>query len=88
MFRSLIRRIDQSRMLTKLLANVSTRLARRRGLPILIGIVLFVIGFIFQLIQFVAPDSSRLLEFLSLLFTNGGVLVALIGLLLAEPLGR
>jgi hypothetical protein len=78
--------LDQSPHLSKLISRISTLLAKQRGLPVVIGIVVIVVGFGFQLIA--AYTGSRLLDILGLIAHNLGVLIALIGLLLADPLGK
>lgn len=83
---NLLRRIDRSPFLIKLLARLSTLLARQRGLPILAGTVLFAIGFFLQFINLFL--RSPLVELLYVLFHNIGILAALIGILMAEPLGK
>lgn len=82
----MFKRIDRSQFLSKLLERLSGLLARQRGLPILIGIVCVVIAFVLQLLNFAA--GSRVIEIVATVLHSGGVLVALIGILLAEPLGR
>ncbi len=78
--------VDRSPALSKLIEKLSTLLARQRGLPIVIGVVLVVVGFIIQLLE--VYTASRFLELLGVIFHNLGVLIALIGFLLAEPLGK
>lgn len=78
--------IDRSPFLLKMLERISTQLARKRGLPIIIGIGVFLVGFILNLINSFADTQA--LEFFGVLFRDGGILIALIGVLLAEPLGR
>jgi hypothetical protein len=82
MFRS----IDESSFLNTLLQRLSALLARWRGLPVVIGIVLFAVGFVIQLFNLIV--GAPLLELLHIILQNVGILVALVGLLLAEPLGR
>lgn len=81
----MFRRIDQSEFLMKVLQSISDFLARRRGVPILVGIVLIAIGFVLQLVN-VGADS-QLIEVLHIIFHNVGLIAALIGILLIEPLG-
>lgn len=82
----MLRRIDESQFLIKLLRVLSTFLAKQRGLPIVAGIVLVVIAFIVQLVN-VSLDSL-VLEYLYVVVHHVGILIALIGLLLSEPLGQ
>lgn len=78
--------IDRSPLLSNLIDTLSNLLARQRGLPIIIGIVLLFLGFVFQLINFFAPGAF--VEFMSIVFNGVGILSALIGVVLATPLGR
>lgn len=82
----MFKRIDESSFLIRTLERLSTLLARQRGLPVVVGLVLVVIGAVLQLIN-VAVDST-LLEIGYIAFQNLGIIVALVGLLLAEPLGK
>ncbi|GIL13615.1 MAG: hypothetical protein BroJett038_23350 [Chloroflexota bacterium] len=45
-----------------------------------------VVGFVFQLVEVYFPTSA--VHLFAVIFHNLGVILALIGLLLAEPLGR
>ena len=82
----MFKNIDESPILIKLVARLSSLLARQRGLPIVIGLVLFTIGGVLQFFN-LAIESS-VLEFFQVLFHNVGIIVALVGILLAEPLGQ
>ena len=81
----MLKRIDSSQFLVRILERMSTLLARRRGLPVVIGIVLIAIGFLFEVATVALGMES--LAIIHVIFRNVGVLVALIGLLLSEPLG-
>lgn len=81
----MLKRIDSSQFLVRILEKMSTLLARRRGFPIVIGIFLLILGFIVELITVAFGLDS--LEIIHVILRNVGVLVALIGLLLSEPLG-
>ncbi|MBC7810691.1 MAG: hypothetical protein H7175_06065 [Burkholderiales bacterium] len=82
----MFKRIDQSLTLARLIERLSTLLAKQRGLPVVIGILLVIVSFIIQLIE--AYTESRLLELIGIITLNVGILTALIGLLMAEPLGK
>jgi hypothetical protein len=82
----MFRRIDRSPLLARWIERLSTFLARRRGLPVVIGILLVVVSFVLQLLDIYA--ASQALRFLGVVLQNVGILMALIGLLLAEPLGK
>ena len=82
----MFRRIDESKCLISLLERLSNLLAKQRGLPAVIGIFLIIVGFILQIIN-IAADNS-VMELLGVITHNAGVLIALIGLTLAIPLGK
>lgn len=82
----MFKRIDQSPTLARLIERLSSLLARQRGLPVVIGIALVIVSFIIQLIEVYA--ESRVLELIGVITLNVGILAALIGLLMAEPLGK
>lgn len=82
----MLKKIDSSQFLVRFLEKLSTLLARRRGLPTVVGVLLISSGFVVELIN-VGMDLQSL-ELIHIILRNVGVLVALIGLLLAEPLGE
>lgn len=81
----MFKRIDGSKFLIQMLERLSDWLAARRGVPIIGGLVLFVIGSVLQLIN-VAVDST-MIEVVHILLQNLGVIAALVGILLLQPLG-
>lgn len=80
----MFKRIDRSAFLSKVLDSTSDIVAKRRGLPIIIGIVLIIVSLILQTINVFAP--STVLELLGVLALHIGVLTALISSLLVVPL--
>lgn len=82
----MFRRVDRSPFLARLIERLSTFLARRRGLPVVVGILLVIVSFVLQLFDVYA--ASQTLRLLAVVFQNVGILLALVGLLLAEPLGK
>lgn len=82
----MFKRLDQSSAVAKIIASVSEFMAKRRGLPVVIGIVIVALSFVIQLIDAFAP--SRFLNVLGVVMQNLGILTALVGLLLAEALGK
>ena len=82
----MFRRIDRSPALARLLENFSARLARQRGLPIVLGVILVAISFVVQLINVYNP--SQTLNLIWTITLHVGLLMALIGLLMVEPLGQ
>lgn len=82
----MFKRIDRSPILARFIAFISEFLAKRRGLPVILGIGLVVLSLVLQLVDEYA--QSRLLHLLGIIFQSVGIIVALLGLLLAEPLGK
>jgi hypothetical protein len=82
----MFKRIDQSNVLVRLLQKVSTWLARNRGMPIILGIVFIILSTIVRLISIGVEEP--IMEAIYVLLQNGGILLALIGVLLLEPLGK
>ena len=81
----MFRRLDRSRRISGFIERLSGWLARRRGLPIVGGIALVIISFIFQVINGSAPSPG--LETAATLTLYLGLILALIGIVLVEPLG-
>lgn len=82
----MFKRFDRSYVVAKLIASVSEFVARRRGLPVVIGIAIVLLSFIIQLIDTYIP--SRFLHVMGIITQNVGILTALVGLLVAEALGK
>lgn len=82
----MMKKIDQSPLLSRLIEKAGLLLAKQRGLPVVVGLILVVIGFVFQLVD--VYSASQLVEILGIIFHSVGILIALIGLLLADPLGK
>jgi hypothetical protein len=82
----MFKRIDESNWLANRIASLSEFMAKRRGLPVVVGIGLIIISFVLQLIDVYA--SSQVLRLIGVITLNLGILIALIGLLLADPLGK
>jgi hypothetical protein len=82
----MLRWIDRNQFLSRLIERSSRLLARQRGLPVVVGIVLVGAGFAVQVINVYVGEP--LFELAGVIFQNVGILIALISLLLAEPLGR
>lgn len=77
--------LDGSRPLYRFIAFISEALAARRGLLPLIGIGLTIVGFILLIANVFA--THWVVELAGVLFQGLGIIIALIGLLLIEPLG-
>jgi hypothetical protein len=82
----MFKQIDRSPRLAKLIEYMSTLMAKQRGLPVVIGIVLVIVSFVVQAIDVYV--QSQLLALIGVATLHIGILAALIGLLLAEPLGK
>jgi hypothetical protein len=77
--------LDRSPVLAKLLEIVSTAMVRQRGLPVLMGIGLVIVSFVVQALNVFAANTA--LELIGVIALHTGILFALIGLLMAEALG-
>mgnify|MGYP005836709021 CR=1 FL=1 len=82
----MFRKIDQSPFLIAILQKLSTALARNRGLPILVGILLITLSLVLSVINISAGNPS--IGLIQTLAHHIGIIVALIGILLAQPLGN
>lgn len=78
--------IDRSRSLSRFIATASESIAKRRGLPVMIGILITLLGFVCQLINFMAPSAT--LYLIGFVGQSVGTLIALIGLLVSDALGK
>ena len=87
MFRNLYKQIDQSTRLADALKNLSSGLAQRRGLPLIVAIGLTILSLITHILLAFSPDSV-VLSILASVSLHAAILIALIGVLLAEPVGR
>jgi hypothetical protein len=81
-----MRRLDESPFLNRLLQTVSTRMAKQRGLPVIVGIAMILISMLVALLN--VPLESKVLDAVYVVLHDGGIIVALIGLLMVEPLGK
>lgn len=82
----MFKRIDRSPTIARMLERLSATLARQRGLPVVVGVFLIAISFIVHLIGLGSP--SPLLNLIWSITHHLGLIIAFIGLLLIEPLGR
>ena len=87
MFNNLYRQIDQSKRLADILQNLSSGLAQRRGLPLIVAISLVILSLVVHLILAFDP-SSVILSIVAFVLLHLAILVGLIGVLFAEPVGR
>jgi low temperature requirement protein LtrA len=82
----MFRKIDQSPSLITALQKLSSVIARYRGLPILIGIVLVAISLVLSVLNLSA--GSAIISLLQTLAHHIGIILALVGILMAQPLGN
>lgn len=82
----MFKRVDQSSRLSSLIERLSAGLAKRRGLPIVIGVGLIAVSFLIQIVQNLAP--APFWQWAWTITHHVGLLAALIGILLVEPLGQ
>jgi hypothetical protein len=81
----MFRRIDRSPALARFFERFTSTMARQRGLPVIIGLILVVISFIVQLVN--VAVQSPILDIIGISAQHIGIIVALAGLLLSEALG-
>jgi hypothetical protein len=81
------RQIDRSAWLTDLIKRLSTGLSRRRGLPLIVAIVVIILSLILHLLALAFPGSGLMLA-CAFTVLHVGLLIGFIGIVLMEPLGR
>lgn len=81
-----MKRIDRSQTLIRVLERVSTWLAKQRGMPIVIGIIFITGGGVLEFLN-VAFGSSAV-SMVEIIFRTFGIVTALVGILMLEPLGQ
>lgn len=82
----MLRRIDQSPLFARVLEGTSNFISRYRGLPVIIGVVLLIISMVLQIADVYA--DNQIMQVVGIITHHIGVLIALIGLLLATPIGK
>lgn len=82
----LANRLNRSRRLGRLITGLSVRLADYRGVPILLGVILTVISLIIHLVA--AVTNISVIALLGTIVLHLAIFSGLIGILLAEPLGK
>jgi hypothetical protein len=82
----MFKRVDQSTALSKFIQFIAEKMAKQRGLPVVIGIFLVIISFVVQAVNVYA--HSQVLEIIGVVVLHLGLLAALIGLLVSEALGN
>jgi hypothetical protein len=82
-----MKQVDQSPRLTEYIKKLSAWLARRRGAPIMLAVVLTIVSLLLHLLAMLLPDA-RLLLACGFTLLHVGIIIGLIGILLIEPLGQ
>lgn len=80
-----MKQVDKSPILIQILATISAWLAKQRGLPIVVGIIFVAIGGVLELANVVF--ANQVIEVVEIIFRNFGLITALVGIALLEPLG-
>lgn len=75
----------ESPPLVRLITQLSAWLAKQRGLPLVVGIIFIAGGGVLEFINIWA--DNQMVEVVEVIFRNFGILTALIGIALLEPLG-
>ena len=89
----MLRRIDSSEWLSKFLVDISSYVARYRGLPLLVGMGFLIASFllfglvILYLVLSDIAESAWLWFCLPVSCLHIGLLIILVGVMMAEPLG-
>ena len=81
----MFKRIDESQALIEQLQKLSDLLARQRALPIVIGIACLIASAVLEYINL--GLTSLFLEVFQIFFHHFGIITALVGILIIEPLG-
>jgi hypothetical protein len=82
----MFRQIDRSHRLSRTFQNITAGLASRRGLLPVLGVLLIIISFVVHLLGLALPHPA--FELIWSITHHVGLIMALIGILLIEPLGR
>ena len=81
-----MRQLDRSERIKSLIKWLSTSLASRRGLPVLVAILLTAISLIVHIVAVISGNT--LITLCGFVVLHLAVFVGLLGTLLADPLGR
>ena len=80
-----MRKIDESSFLIRLLTNISNTLTRQRGLPIVVGVILITVGGVLEFAN--VTLESPIIAMFEIAIRTFGIITALVGIALLEPLG-
>lgn len=81
----MLKRFDESPVVARFFETMTAAIAKRRGLPVIIGIVLITGSLVLQSVSVFV--KSPLAELLGVIALHVGILSALVGFALAEALG-
>ncbi len=81
-----MKQLDQSPRLAEFIKKLSSGLARRRGIPIMLAVVLTIVSLLLHLLALIFPQSAWLLA-CGFTILHVGIIIGLVGVLLIEPLG-
>lgn len=79
-------RFDRSEKISEIIKALSNNLARQQGLIPVLGIAVAIVGILLLMINVFV--SVKLLALVGILLQGGGLVAALIGFLIMEPLGQ
>ncbi len=82
----MFKRFDESPTIARLFEGLTTALAKRRGLPVVLGVFLVLVSLVLQ--SAFVFTRSPFIELLGVITLHVGILSALLGLALAEALGK
>ncbi|GAB5491418.1 MAG: hypothetical protein Phog2KO_16330 [Phototrophicaceae bacterium] len=80
-----MRKIDESSFLINVLKTLSEWLTRQRGLPLVVGIAFVAVGGALEFVN--VAFENQIIEMVEIIFRNFGIITALVGIALLEPMG-
>jgi len=82
----MFKRLDRSPAIARFFERFTSTIARQKGLPVLLGVGLVFISLILQSINVYV--ESKPIELIGVIILHAGIIIALLGILLADALGR
>lgn len=82
----MFKRLDNSPAIARFFERFTTTIARQKGLPVVLGVGLVIISLLLQSLN--VYIESKPLELIGIIVQHAGIIVGLLGLLLADALGR
>lgn len=82
----MLNRLDRAEWLSRLIRWMSTTLAAKRGVPVIVAIVMTVISLIVHVLWVIS--GNMLVGLCGFGLLHLAILIGFVGVLLAEPLGR